>query len=142
MLNSTTTKYGEYSKLTSSQVVNQSVTMMQDLPAKLDHRMSLHILTEQRNVSKFQGRYHKHVVVHGVPESYIPPKAKYKARSLEWFRTNMVLQNEDWVLHLDEETVIDEYGLKACLDFVTRQTDADVGTVGRSPVFGSLRSLT
>ena len=130
------------SELTSSQVVDRSVTAMQDLLSKVDHRISLHILTEQKNESKFHGRYHEHVVVHGVPESYSPPKAKYKARSLEWFRINMVLQNDDWVLHLDEETIIDEYGLQACLDFVTRQTDADVGTVSRRSVLGSFASLT
>jgi hypothetical protein len=106
-----------------------SVTPVQDLCAKLDPRISFHILTEERNVPKFLGAFEPHIVVHGVPDSYRPRKAKHKARALEWFRLNMKLQKSDWVLHLDEETVVDEYLLKTCIDFMTRQDHAEMGMV-------------
>ncbi|KAF2731857.1 hypothetical protein EJ04DRAFT_536398 [Polyplosphaeria fusca] len=39
----------------------------------------------------------------------------------------MPLRADDWVLHLDEETQMDAYSLRACIDFIERQADADLG---------------
>ena len=102
---------------------------MQDICKKHSDRVSLHVLTEERNAGNFYRMFRSHVSVHAVPAEFRALKAKYKARSLEWFRQNMPVYDDDWVLHLDEETIVDEYAIKACLDFMTRQTDTDVGTV-------------
>jgi hypothetical protein len=95
---------------------------------KLDKRISLHVLTEAANAHNFDGMFKKHVSVHAVPSDYRPVKAKYKARNLEWFRINMHLDENDWVLHLDEETLVDEYCMNTCLDFITKQS-CDMGQV-------------
>jgi len=52
-----------------------------------------------------------------VPESFRPQHARYKARALEYFRIMTGFQDDDWVLHLDEESVIDRQSLQACLEF-------------------------
>ena len=59
---------------------------------------------------------------------FTPSKAKYKSRCLEWFRLSKCLKDTDWVLHIDEETVIDEECIHACLDMIER-SDADIGQV-------------
>jgi cellulose synthase/poly-beta-1,6-N-acetylglucosamine synthase-like glycosyltransferase len=97
---------------------------------KLDERISLHVLTEAANAHNFDGMFKKHVSIHAVPSAYSPVKAKYKARNLEWFRINMHLDQDDWVLHLDEETLVDEYCLNTCLDFITKQS-CDMGQVSQ-----------
>jgi cellulose synthase/poly-beta-1,6-N-acetylglucosamine synthase-like glycosyltransferase len=112
------------------EIVHRSITSMQDICKKHSDRVSLHIVTEERNAGVFYGLFRDHVRIHAVPSAYRALKAKYKARSLEWFRQKMELQDDDWVLHLDEETILDEYAIKTCLDFMTKQTETDVGTVG------------
>lgn len=62
------------------------------------------------------------------PKSFQPKVARYKARALEWFRIQQTLSNEDWVLHLDEETRVDEKVIKTCLNFIERG-DKDIGMV-------------
>lgn len=44
--------------------------------------------------------------------------ARYKARSLEWYRRSQKLTENDWVLHLDEESIIDPYSLNRCIEFI------------------------
>ncbi|KAE8849287.1 hypothetical protein PTNB73_04958 [Pyrenophora teres f. teres] len=108
------------------EVVKRSVIAIQDMYQKLDQRISLHVLTEAANAHNFHGMFKEHVWVHAVPLEYRPSKAKYKARNLEWFRINMHIDKDDWVLHLDEETLVDEYCINTCLDFITKQT-CDMG---------------
>lgn len=79
-------------------------------------------------MANFQGTYEDHVKIHGVPSSYTPRVARHKARSLEWFRVNMRLQDDDWVLHIDEETVIDEYLIRKCIEIITKQDHDEIGT--------------
>ncbi|TID19143.1 glycosyltransferase family 2 protein [Venturia nashicola] len=55
-----------------------------------------------------------------VPKDFAPPKAMYKARALEFARLAQQLTSDDWVLHLDEETQLDEFAVRACLDFIER----------------------
>ena len=55
-----------------------------------------------------------------VPKSFQTKFAKYKARALEFFRLETQLKDNDWVLHLDEESVIDPQGIAACIDFCQR----------------------
>ncbi|KAJ5970503.1 uncharacterized protein N7479_000421 [Penicillium vulpinum] len=70
------------------------------------------------------------VNVVSVPASFQPSHAKYKGRVLEWCRLYWKLSELDWVLHLDEETEIDGYLVKACFDFIERGTeDIGMGTI-------------
>ncbi|KUJ23676.1 uncharacterized protein LY89DRAFT_744129 [Mollisia scopiformis] len=39
----------------------------------------------------------------------------------------MNLQETDWVLHLDEETIVDEHTVKNCIDFAEQQDQYDLG---------------
>ncbi|KAF2164708.1 glycosyltransferase family 2 protein [Zasmidium cellare ATCC 36951] len=109
-------------------VVRRSVLAMQDMISTFGPKVSLHILTEEANSYKFRRTFDEHVPVHGVPASHKCRLAKYKARSLEWFRIHMRLQDDDWVLHIDEETVIDEYCIEKCFDFITKQNSNEIGT--------------
>lgn len=61
------------------------------------------------------------------PKSYTPKKALYKARALEYFRTSVGLRDDDWVLHLDEETVIDEHTVKAAIQFIEEEKGYHLG---------------
>ncbi|KAI1266255.1 glycosyltransferase like family 2-domain-containing protein [Xylariaceae sp. FL1019] len=108
-------------------IVNQSVRAAQDLCSSIDPRISLHVLTEEVNVNRFNN-LRSDVFVHGCPKAFHAQKAKYKARSLEWFRIAMRIEDDDWILHIDEETSIDEYLVKRCIDFITRQADKDIAT--------------
>ncbi|KAJ5154712.1 uncharacterized protein N7500_010151 [Penicillium coprophilum] len=70
------------------------------------------------------------VNVVSVPASFQPANARYKGRALEWCRLHWKLSELDWVLHLDEETEIDKYLMKACFDFIERGTeDVGMGTI-------------
>jgi len=62
-----------------------------------------------------------------VPPDYTPVKAKFKARALEYFRLQMKFGPDDWVLHLDEETFIDEHCLCTCFDWLERAVEYDYG---------------
>lgn len=44
--------------------------------------------------------------------------SKYKSRALEWYRRIQKLTKYDWVLHLDEETVVDRYTILRCIEFI------------------------
>lgn len=102
---------------------------IQDLYKKVDDRVSFHVLCEEEYAERFHGIFRDHVFIHGVPSSYKPRKAKYKARALEWFRIDRKIQDDDWVLYLDEETMIDEYTVKTCVEFISKQDSVDLGTV-------------
>ncbi|KAG6356234.1 hypothetical protein INS49_015621 [Diaporthe citri] len=62
-----------------------------------------------------------------VPASFTRPRARYKARALEYFRIAANLQPDDWILHLDEETMIDASVLEACTNFIAHETNFDIG---------------
>lgn len=76
----------------------------------LDERMQLDIVTDLPvDLPHIQ-----------VPDSFQPRHAKFKARALEYYRQLMDFSEADWVLHLDEETVVDRDGLEACIRFCIR----------------------
>lgn len=65
-----------------------------------------------------------------VPDTFVTKKAKYKARALEYLRQSQQLTQDDWVLHLDEESMIDEAVIKSCVDFIERgNEDIGMGTI-------------
>ena len=105
-------------KGTNRETVLRSVKEMRHL-LQVDHRVRFVVLTEEGRVfdSAQLG-----VDVVFVPHTYETPLARHKARSLEYFRTSQLLSDKDWVLHLDEETAVDEHCLLACIDFIERTT--------------------
>jgi hypothetical protein len=94
--------------------------------ADLDPRISLCILTDEPHDADFRAVENIAKVI-ATPESFRPFKAMYKARALEWFRRSAELADNDWILHLDEETVIDEHTLEACIHFAERQDAYEYG---------------
>lgn len=94
---------------------------------KTSAKITFHVVLDS-NVDSFQGLLPSFVDILKVPQSFQPKLAKYKGRALEWCRQHWKLSDSDWVLHLDEETQIDEYLVKACLDFIERGTE-DFGMV-------------
>lgn len=98
------------------QVVLRSVEEMRHLH-RLHPRVRFVVLTEEgRDFDP--GRLGVDVVF--VPQKYQPPKARFKARSLEYFRAHELHCDDDWVLHLDEETGVDEHSIRACIEFIER----------------------
>jgi hypothetical protein len=77
----------------------------------LDPCIRVHILTDEPN--EFL-----HINCHTCPKSFKTQNSKYKARALEWYRQKMIYTEHDWVLHLDEESVIDDVSVKRVLDFI------------------------
>lgn len=63
-----------------------------------------------------------------VPNTFKTVQAKYKARALEYFRQSQRLTDQDWILHLDEESKIDYAVVKSCIDFIERGRE-DIGMV-------------
>jgi cellulose synthase/poly-beta-1,6-N-acetylglucosamine synthase-like glycosyltransferase len=56
------------------------------------------------------------------PRAFTAP-AKHKARALEWYRQTMKFTEHDWVLHLDEESVIDHESVRKVLEFIYYEND-------------------
>lgn len=93
---------------------------------QLDSRVELCIATDQPHEKSF---LHLGLAVIGTPASFTPKKALYKARALEWFRLQVQLYDDDWILHLDEETVVDAHTVKASFQFAEMETSYDFGQV-------------
>ncbi|KAJ5807840.1 hypothetical protein N7474_009109 [Penicillium riverlandense] len=82
------------------------------------------------NTEKFREELAPYIKVDQVPRVVETKKAMYKARALEYFRQKQRLTRDDWVLHLDEESQIDESVIKTCLDFIERgHADFGIGTI-------------
>lgn len=101
------------------QTVMKSIAPWTEL-RHIDSRLEFHTVLD--GGSELAKRYHLPSFVHinEVPDSYKPSRAMYKARALEYFRRHVCLEEKDWVLHLDEETQLDAYAIKAVLDFIER----------------------
>ncbi|KAJ1554748.1 hypothetical protein HK096_002014, partial [Nowakowskiella sp. JEL0078] len=61
------------------------------------------------------------------PKGFSTNRSKYKARALEWYRQTMAYTEYDWVLHLDEESVIDDESVRRVLEFIWYETDMHMG---------------
>lgn len=62
-----------------------------------------------------------------MPKGLFDDHSKYKARALEWYRQTMRYSEHDWILHLDEESVIDDESVKKCLEFIWYEKDYHFG---------------
>lgn len=98
----------------------------------LDGRVRFHIILDAATSTKpaWSDELPPFIVVNQVPHTFRPRLALYKARALEYFRRHVRLEEDDWVLHLDEETQLDSYAIKAVLEFIERG-DEHVGMVPR-----------
>ncbi|KAI1342853.1 hypothetical protein F5Y15DRAFT_412530 [Xylariaceae sp. FL0016] len=67
------------------------------------------------------------VRVINISDSFQPPRARYKARALEFCRRELRLEPDDWILHLDEETMVDVNVLEACDRFIAHESDFEIG---------------
>lgn len=90
-------------------------------------RISFHVVVDSMP-NPFVGMLPDFVELLEVPSSFRPDHARHKARVLEWCRRHWRLSEEDWVLHLDEETEITEEVMSSCFDFIERGAE-DIGMV-------------
>jgi hypothetical protein len=111
------------------QALNRSMTRFETLQ-KVDKRLRAVVVTEPNMLAGQLQECQKNVQMWRIPANYVTGEAKYKARALEYFRITAKLGPEDWVLHLDEETLIDEHCLQACIDFIERCPEYMYGAVG------------
>jgi hypothetical protein len=95
--------------------VHRAMKSMQHV-VDIDDRIQIHLLIEEHSKDDFQVFRDSGASITAVPASYTPMKATHKARALEYFLTA-----EDWVLHLDEETLIDTHVIRTCIDFIERR---------------------
>ncbi|KAL3470109.1 glycosyl transferase family group 2-domain-containing protein [Aspergillus californicus] len=94
---------------------------------KLQHpNLRFHVVVDGGSEHVFDKSLPSYVHLDYVPVSFKPQRAMYKARALEFFRRKHKLTPLDWVLHLDEESEINQEVITACLDFIERG-DADIG---------------
>ncbi|KAI9890582.1 MAG: hypothetical protein M1814_003780 [Vezdaea aestivalis] len=91
--------------------------------SKLDSRVSFHVLLDLPSEFELPKDMTRYVHVDKVPQTFEAQHATYKARALEWFRKSCKFLENDWVLHLDEETRIDQYALNACIDFIEKGSE-------------------
>jgi cellulose synthase/poly-beta-1,6-N-acetylglucosamine synthase-like glycosyltransferase len=77
----------------------------------LDPCIRVHVLTDEPY-------YFDRVNCFTCPKSFTTGQSKYKARALEWYRQTMKYTEYDWVLHLDEESVIDDESVRQVLNFI------------------------
>ena len=87
---------------------------------KLDSCIRVHVLTDEPY-------YFDNVNCFTCPKSFQTSQSKYKARALEWYRQTMKYTEYDWVLHLDEESVIDDESVLKVLDFIRYEKDCTWG---------------
>ncbi|KAI4112860.1 MAG: hypothetical protein LQ345_006055, partial [Seirophora villosa] len=106
-------------KGTNAATVKQSIASWREL-RHLDERVQFHIVLDADTKLGWSDEVPPFINVNWVPKSFRPRLALYKARALEFFRRNVHLEEDDWVLHLDEETQLDSYAINAVLDFIER----------------------
>ncbi|KAJ3013797.1 hypothetical protein HKX48_005517 [Thoreauomyces humboldtii] len=76
----------------------------------LDPCVRVHVLTDEPN-------HFENINCYTCPREYSTQRSKYKARALEWYRSTMRYTEHDWILHLDEESVIDDESVRRVLEF-------------------------
>lgn len=112
-----------------SQTVKNSIAPWTELQ-HLDGRVRFHILLDAETQLAWSEELPSFINLNRVPPSFRPQHALHKARALEFFRRAVLLDEDDWVLHLDEETLLDSYAMTAVIDFIERG-DEHIGIVDR-----------
>lgn len=118
--------------INDEQTVENSIRAWKILGAHRD-RVKFYLLIDEP-LTKFK-HLPDFVNVINVPQEFVAGNARYKARALEYFRKHQSLTKKDWVLHLDEECIINDHVIDTCVDFIERGSD-DIGMVstGSCPV--------
>ncbi|KAJ3206621.1 hypothetical protein HDU67_008045 [Dinochytrium kinnereticum] len=80
----------------------------------------VHVLTDEPY-------FFENINCYTCPKAFVSGNSKYKARALEWYRQTMRFTEFDWILHLDEESVIDDESVRQILEFIWYQTDYHFG---------------
>lgn len=76
----------------------------------------VHVLTDEPY-------FFENINCYTCPKLFRTKSSKYKARALEWYRQTMRFTEHDWVLHLDEESVVDDETIKTILEFIWYEHD-------------------
>ncbi|TPX40949.1 hypothetical protein SeMB42_g05812 [Synchytrium endobioticum] len=71
----------------------------------------VHVLTDEPY-------FFENINCYTCPKLFSTGQSKYKARALEWYRQTMKYTEYDWILHLDEESVVDDETVRRILDFI------------------------
>ncbi|KAJ3101477.1 hypothetical protein HDU96_009971 [Phlyctochytrium bullatum] len=87
---------------------------------RLHSCIRVHVLTDEPY-------FFENINCYTCPKAFVSGNSKYKARALEWYRQTMRFTEYDWVLHLDEESVIDDESVRQILEFIWYQTDYHFG---------------
>ncbi|KAI8818646.1 glycosyl transferase family group 2-domain-containing protein [Fimicolochytrium jonesii] len=80
----------------------------------------VHVLTDEPY-------FFENINCYTCPKNFRTANSKYKARALEWYRQTMRYTEHDWVLHLDEESVIDDESVKRVLEFIWYERECTWG---------------
>lgn len=83
---------------------------------RLHPSVRVHVLTDEPY-------FFENINCYTCPKNFKTAGSKYKARALEWYRQTMRYTEHDWVLHLDEESVIDDESVKRVLEFIWYEHD-------------------
>jgi cellulose synthase/poly-beta-1,6-N-acetylglucosamine synthase-like glycosyltransferase len=83
---------------------------------RLHPGIRVHVLTDEPY-------YFDNINCYTCPKAFKTSNSKYKARALEWYRQTMRYTEHDWVLHLDEESVIDDESVFQVLQFIWYEHD-------------------
>ncbi|KAJ3272850.1 hypothetical protein HDV01_005173 [Terramyces sp. JEL0728] len=75
----------------------------------------VHVLTDEPY-------FFENINCYTCPTDFRTANSKYKARALEWYRQVQQYTEHDWVLHLDEESVIDDESVRRILEFIWYET--------------------
>jgi hypothetical protein len=76
----------------------------------------VHVLTDEPY-------FFENINCYTCPKAFTTAGSKYKARALEWYRQTMRYTEHDWILHLDEESVVDDETVKRILEFIWYEHD-------------------
>ncbi|KAI8804007.1 glycosyl transferase family group 2-domain-containing protein [Cladochytrium replicatum] len=87
---------------------------------RLHPSVRVHVLTDEPF-------FFENINCYTCPKAFSTARSKYKARALEWYRQTMRYTEHDWVLHLDEESVIDDESVRRCLEFIWYEHDYHMG---------------
>ncbi|KAJ3125513.1 hypothetical protein HK098_000200 [Nowakowskiella sp. JEL0407] len=87
---------------------------------RLHPSVRVHVLTDEPF-------FFENINCYTCPKAFSTAKSKYKARALEWYRQTMRYTEYDWIMHLDEESVIDDETVRRCLEFIWYEEDCHWG---------------
>lgn len=115
-------------KGTNVQTVLNSTRCWDVLTQRSHPSVRFHVVLDSADNEHFRRELPSYITIDEVPGTFSAKRAKFKARALEFFRQKYKFSKEDWILHLDEESEIDERVMRTSLDFIEKGT-ADYGMV-------------